>query len=249
MNTNSLTKICLFGGALAAAGLSNTVQADEFFIGQSSHNNGIDAGPIVSGYAGMGNYALNTIVGSAIGPTIVESSFDTGTSATVSLNSEGLVGTVEKEIDSFGYFAFVTSFTVDVDTEVTISWDASTEVPWIDRRFRVWQSLGPTLFEYDVNDGPHSGSMTVTLTAGQLYWTDALYRSIWDNGNGSFSITFPESSCPVDLNDDGELDFIDISAFLSSFTEQTSQSDLNGDDAWDFIDISAFINGFSTGCP
>jgi len=245
-----MKKVCLFGGALAAAGLTSTATAQaEFIIGESTHNHGLDFGPIVSGYAGAGNYSLNTLVGAPFGPTTVESSFATGTVAQVTLGNTELTGSVEKDINAFGYFAFRTAFTVDSDTDVLISWDASIEVPWIDRRFKVWQSLGATLYEYDVNDGPHSGSMTVSLTAGQLYWVDALYRSIWDNGNGSFSIIIPQNECTADLTGDGSLDFFDVSAFLQAFSAQSTSADFNNDGIYNFFDVSEFITAFTVGCP
>lgn len=50
-------------------------------------------------------------------------------------------------------------------------------------------------------------------------------------------------SCAPDLNSDGELDFFDISFFL------TNTVDYNGDAVFDFFDISSFLNEFSAGCP
>ncbi len=249
MNNNTLNKVCLFGGALIAAGLTANAHAQEFTIGNSTHNQGIDVGPTVSAYAGSGNYTMNTLVGAAFGPTTIESAFETGTSAQVILNESELTGKVIKEIDSFAYFAFTTSFIPDSDMDVVISWDASTQVPWIDRKFRVWQSLGPTLFEYDVNNGPHNGSITVSLTGGQLYWVDALYRSIHNNGEGSFSIAIPQSACLADLNNDDSLDFVDISNFINMYGLQDPAVDFNGDSEWDFLDVSAFIGAFTKGCP
>jgi hypothetical protein len=249
MSTKSLTKVCLFGGTLLAAGLSQNSTAEEFLIGQSTHNHGIDPGPIVSAYAGGGNFILNTVTGVPFGPSSIESAFETGVSASVDLNENGLFGSVEKEVSTFGYFAFMTSFTVDTDMEVEISWDASPDVPWIDRHFRVWQSLGPTLFEYDVNNGPHKGTMTLTLNAGQLYWTDALYRSTGDRGAGSFSISVVQTNCQADLDGDGNLNFIDISNFLSLYSMQDPTADFNTDSAWNFLDVSEFLTEFSAGCP
>lgn len=51
------------------------------------------------------------------------------------------------------------------------------------------------------------------------------------------------TSCPVDVNGDGSLDFFDISAFLSTMP------DWNGDTTFDFFDVSAFLAAFSAGCP
>lgn len=56
-------------------------------------------------------------------------------------------------------------------------------------------------------------------------------------------------ACPGDLNHDGELDFLDISAFLTAFTNGDPLADLNGDGETDFLDISAFLTAFAAGCP
>ena len=52
-----------------------------------------------------------------------------------------------------------------------------------------------------------------------------------------------DDACPADLNQDGALDFFDISEFL------TNQIDFNGDEVFDFFDISAFLGAYSEGCP
>jgi hypothetical protein len=58
-----------------------------------------------------------------------------------------------------------------------------------------------------------------------------------------------EQSCPADLNDDGELNFFDISVFLSAFNSQDPIADFNGDGEYNFFDVSVFLGEFSTGCP
>lgn len=50
---------------------------------------------------------------------------------------------------------------------------------------------------------------------------------------------------PGDFNGDGELDFVDISQFLSAFTNHEIAADLNGDCEFDFLDISAFLAAFT----
>ncbi len=58
-----------------------------------------------------------------------------------------------------------------------------------------------------------------------------------------------ESACPPDFTMDGELDFFDVSAFLTAFTNQETSADFNVDGEFDFFDISAFLTAFSQGCP
>lgn len=54
---------------------------------------------------------------------------------------------------------------------------------------------------------------------------------------------------PADIADViGELDFFDISAFLTAFALQEPLADFTSDGAYDFFDISAFLSAFLDGC-
>ncbi|MBL4810231.1 MAG: hypothetical protein JKY43_09295 [Phycisphaerales bacterium] len=55
------------------------------------------------------------------------------------------------------------------------------------------------------------------------------------------------SSNPADINGDGELDFFDISAFLTLYSAQDPIADFTDDGVWDFFDVSAFLAAFSAG--
>ena len=55
--------------------------------------------------------------------------------------------------------------------------------------------------------------------------------------------------CIPDFNNDGELDFFDLSAFLMALSSELPSADLNNDMNWDFFDVSAYLNLFSQGCP
>ncbi len=60
--------------------------------------------------------------------------------------------------------------------------------------------------------------------------------------------TLDESSCPADLNGDGQLDFVDISLFVKFFTSGDPLADLNGDKELDFVDVSIFVDSFASDC-
>ncbi len=51
------------------------------------------------------------------------------------------------------------------------------------------------------------------------------------------------ASCVADLTGEGELNFLDISEFLST------QLDFNDDGAFNFLDISGYLQAFAAGCP
>lgn len=55
--------------------------------------------------------------------------------------------------------------------------------------------------------------------------------------------------CAPDLTGDGELDFFDVSAFLTAFGNQDAIADFTGDGQFDFFDVSAFLTAFGNGCP
>jgi hypothetical protein len=56
-------------------------------------------------------------------------------------------------------------------------------------------------------------------------------------------------ACQPDLNEDGDLNFFDVSAFLSAFGANDPAADFNGDDQYNFFDVSAFLTAFGAGCP
>ncbi|MCA9276508.1 MAG: DVUA0089 family protein [Phycisphaerales bacterium] len=59
----------------------------------------------------------------------------------------------------------------------------------------------------------------------------------------------PPSVCPADLNDDGLLNFFDVSAFLSAYNTMNPTADFNNDGLFNFFDVSAFLTAYNAGCP
>ena len=56
-------------------------------------------------------------------------------------------------------------------------------------------------------------------------------------------------ACPADLNGDGNLNFFDVSSFLTMYQNQHPQGDMNGDGNFNFFDVSAFLTAYQGGCP
>ncbi|RMH10172.1 MAG: hypothetical protein D6695_11905 [Planctomycetota bacterium] len=55
-------------------------------------------------------------------------------------------------------------------------------------------------------------------------------------------------TCQADFNNDGQLDFFDVIAFLQAFDKADPRADLTGDGVFDFFDILEFLGLFSQGC-
>ncbi|MHA7812868.1 MAG: hypothetical protein ACX94C_05685 [Phycisphaerales bacterium] len=63
----------------------------------------------------------------------------------------------------------------------------------------------------------------------------------------SFQLWGPgEQVCRADFNDDGQLNFFDVSSFIQSYNDG---GDYNDDGSTNFFDVSLFIQEFNAGCP
>lgn len=55
--------------------------------------------------------------------------------------------------------------------------------------------------------------------------------------------------CPADLTGEGDLNFLDVSAFLTAFGNMDTVADFTGEGQFNFLDVSEFLTQFSQGCP
>ncbi len=58
-----------------------------------------------------------------------------------------------------------------------------------------------------------------------------------------------EAPCPADLTGEGQLNFLDVSAFLSAYGNMNPVADFEPDGSFNFLDVSAFLAQYSAGCP
>jgi len=95
-------------------------------------------------------------------------------------------------------------------------------------------------FYYDQTSVPTNTSLFVGYHAYKIkFLLDFAMISLVVDGPG----------CPPDLTGDGQLDFFDVSAFLSAYQNQDPAADFTGDGMFDFFDVSAFLSGYTAGCP
>ncbi|MGV6813588.1 MAG: GC-type dockerin domain-anchored protein, partial [Phycisphaerales bacterium] len=74
--------------------------------------------------------------------------------------------------------------------------------------------------------------------------------AVEDSGTaGILNETVTLNACQADLNNDGVLNFFDVSAFLGAYSSGDLAADFNGDGALNFFDVSAFLAAFNAGCP
>ncbi len=58
-----------------------------------------------------------------------------------------------------------------------------------------------------------------------------------------------EPVCIPDFTGEGQLNFLDVSAFLSAFGNMDPAADLTGEGSFNFLDVSLFLQLFGQGCP
>lgn len=82
----------------------------------------------------------------------------------------------------------------------------------------------------------------------KTFWIVGMYRKNfgWQTWIDQFTITAP---CPADLDQNGTLNFFDVSFYIASFNAQAPSADLNNDGSWNFFDVSIYIQQFTSGCP
>ena len=58
----------------------------------------------------------------------------------------------------------------------------------------------------------------------------------------------PTTGCPGDFNGDGEVNTLDVLAFLNAWAAGDASADFNGDGAINTLDVLAFLNAWAGGC-
>lgn len=98
--------------------------------------------------------------------------------------------------------------------------------------------------------GDYSSTM-VDPTDPKRFWT--IQEFVIDNDVWATNITeivFPGGQiCRADLNNDDDLDFFDVSLFLTLFGNDDLTVDFNNDGVLNFFDVSTFLAEFTAGCP
>jgi len=102
------------------------------------------------------------------------------------------------------------------------------------------------------NEG-YQGEIDLAIESG------VRYMEVWNSDllNASLTDLMIETSARLntpfcnfaDLDQNGYLDFFDVSAFLGAFTAHDQTADYTGDGAFDFFDVSTFLSMYNGGCP
>jgi hypothetical protein len=159
----------------------------------------------------------------------------------------GSIANFPPVVNSNGIVAFRAS---DVPNDSTAIWvgDGTDLFKLIEWGQVVETDIGPLALGFDFGgfDGRQVTSGVIDINDnGQV-----AFSAFLSNGTvGVFVATPNGSGCVVDFNNDGVLNFFDVSAFISAFGKGDPEADLTKDGELNFFDISAFLNAFGAGCP
>lgn len=90
------------------------------------------------------------------------------------------------------------------------------------------------------------------FVGGTITGTTRIRSFRMSNATGNLELDeliFAFHPCPADSNNDGTLNFFDVSAFLDAFTNADPFGDFNSDGQFNFFDVSDYISAFNQGCP
>ena len=149
---------------------------------------------------------------------------------------------------SFDYFGFAVA--ISGNTAIAGAWrddDAGTSSGSAYTFDTVTGNLLAKLVASDAAAGDNLG-LSVGIS-GNTAVAGALGNADAGSFTGSAYLFNTATPNPADLNGDGQLDFLDISAFLAAYSSGDPIADFNMDGQYDFLDISEFLSAYSTVSP
>lgn len=94
-----------------------------------------------------------------------------------------------------------------------------------------------------------AGAYTLSGTIGQPDASRILIANGYELQGGFWPAISGPAACPADFAAPfGELNFFDVSAFLTGYNAMDPISDMNNDGLFNFFDVSAFLGFYSAGC-
>jgi len=110
-----------------------------------------------------------------------------------------------------------------------------------------------SLSVYDISEPEqiHLVGMTQGLKSANGFYPHGEVGYLTSEYDGVFTLDLDEScvGCQADFTGDRQLDFMDVSVFVSLFSGTDAAADWNGDGEWDFFDVSGFLEDYLAGCP
>ena len=120
---------------------------------------------------------------------------------------------------------------------------------WADTRAFIWDQTNGMRDLNDLVDLPQDFILdrAVEISESGIIIGDGH----WGPGFGAgvaFVLMPLADACPADFNDDGDLNTLDVLAFLNAWNANEGRADFNQDGDINTLDVLAFLNAWNTGC-
>jgi len=101
--------------------------------------------------------------------------------------------------------------------------------------------------EYDISDIA-DGEPTVYLRWTMGTTDSSWLYSGWNIDDVEIWGVVDDGGCAADFNGDGDVNTLDVLAFLNAWTGHDPRGDFNGDGTFNTLDVLAFLNAWTAGC-
>lgn len=103
------------------------------------------------------------------------------------------------------------------------------------------------------SDEGYQGEIDLAIESGVRYmevWNSDLLNTSLTDLMIETAVRLNTAFCGAsDLDENGILDFFDVSSFLNAYIASNAIADFTDDGVFDFFDVSAFLNAYNAGCP
>jgi hypothetical protein len=93
------------------------------------------------------------------------------------------------------------------------------------------------------------GTYTLSGTIGQPDAGATMTGGSYSLTGGFWAGVNNAAPCPADFTGEGDLNFLDVSAFLAAYSMMDTSADFTGEGDFNFLDVSAFLAAYAAGCP
>jgi FG-GAP-like repeat len=205
-----------------------------------------------------GNYSINDVYQVGSNPTVIETvDIDSDgdldlvtvnrTSSTISLlinNGKGIMSPIiEMDVGSGPRAVGFVDYNLDGNLDIVVANRLGDDLS-------VYENSGDNVFA--MKDDIPVGFRPTGVCIGDFDDDGDSDLVVENSGDDDISILWNQcnlNQCNPDFTGEGDLNFLDLSAFLAAFASQDPIADFEPDGNFNFLDVSAYLSAFAAGCP